>query len=125
MKNVLSIAGSDCSGGAGIQADLKTFAANEVYGMTVITSLTAQNPQKVKMIENVSIEMLKSQIEAILDTIKVSAIKIGMINTKENGKIIYESLFKYKAENIVLDPVMIATSGNSLIKDETKNFFSK
>ena len=122
MKNVLSIAGSDCSGGAGIQADLKTFAANEVYGMTVITSLTAQNPQKVKMIENVSIEMLKSQIEAILDTIKVFAIKIGMINTKENGKIIYESLLKYKPKNIVLDPVMIATSGNSLIKDETKNF---
>ena len=122
MKNVLSIAGSDCSAGAGIQADLKTFAANEVYGMTVITSLTAQNPQKVKMIENVSIEMLKSQIEAILDTIKVSAIKIGMINTKENGKIIYESLLKYKPKNIVLDPVMIATSGNSLIKDETKNF---
>ena len=122
MKNVLSIAGSDCSGGAGIQADLKTFAANEVYGMTVITSLTAQNPQKVKMIENVSIEMLKNQIEAILDTIKVSAIKIGMINTKENGKIIYESLLKYKPKNIVLDPVMIATSGNSLIKDETKNF---
>ena len=122
MKNVLSIAGSDCSAGAGIQADLKTFAANEVYGMTVITSLTAQNPQKVKMIENVSIEMLKSQIEVILDTIKVSAIKIGMINTKENGKIIYESLLKYKPKNIVLDPVMIATSGNSLIKDETKNF---
>ena len=122
MKNVLSIAGSDCSAGAGIQADLKTFAANEVYGMTVITSLTAQNPQKVKMIENVSIEMLKSQIEAILDTIKVSAIKIGMINTKENGKIIYESLLKYKPKNIVLDPVMITTSGNSLIKDETKNF---
>ena len=122
MKNVLSIAGSDCSAGAGIQADLKTFATNEVYGMTVITSLTAQNPQKVKMIENVSIEMLKSQIEAILDTIKVSAIKIGMINTKENGKIIYESLLKYKPKNIVLDPVMIATSGNSLIKDETKNF---
>ena len=122
MKNVLSIAGSDCSAGAGIQADLKTFVANEVYGMTVITSLTAQNPQKVKMIENVSIEMLKSQIKAILDTIKVSAIKIGMINTRENGKIIYESLLKYKAENIVLDPVMIATSGNSLIKDETKDF---
>ena len=85
MKNVLSIAGSDCSAGAGIQADLKTFVANEVYGMTVITSLTAQNPQKVKMIENVSIEMLKSQIKAILDTIKVSAIKIGMINTRENN----------------------------------------
>ena len=122
MKNVLSIAGSDCSAGAGIQADLKTFIANGVYGMTVITSLTAQNPQEVKMLEDVSIEMLKNQIEAIFDVIKVSAIKIGMVNSKENGEIIYDELLKYKAKNIVLDPVMIATSGNSLIREETKKF---
>ncbi|EUB39430.1 hydroxymethylpyrimidine kinase/phosphomethylpyrimidine kinase [Fusobacterium sp. CM1] len=122
MNNVLSIAGSDCSAGAGIQADLKTFVANGVYGMTVITSLTAQNPQKVKMLEDVSIEMLEKQIEAIFDVMEVSAVKIGMINSKENGEIIYDELLKYKAKNIVLDPVMIATSGNSLIKDETKNF---
>ena len=122
MKNVLSIAGSDCSAGAGIQADLKTFVANEVYGMTVITSLTAQNPQKVKMLEDVSIEMLRNQLEAILDVMKVSAIKIGMINSKENGEVIYEKLLKYKVKNIVLDPVMIATSGNSLIREETKKF---
>ena len=122
MKNVLSIAGSDCSAGAGIQADLKTFVANGVYGMTVITSLTAQNTQKVRMVEDVSIEMLKNQIEAIFDVIKVSAIKIGMVNSKENGEIIYDELLKYKARNIVLDPVMIATSGNSLIREETKKF---
>lgn len=122
MKNVLSIAGSDCSAGAGIQADLKTFVANGVYGMTVITSLTAQNTKEVRMVEDVSIEMLKNQIEAIFDVIKVSAIKIGMVNSKENGEIIYDELLKYKAKNIVLDPVMIATSGNSLIKDETKDF---
>ena len=122
MKNVLSIAGSDCSAGAGIQADLKTFVANGVYGMTVITSLTAQNPQKVKMLEDVSIEMLEKQIEAIFDVMEVSAIKIGMLNSKENGEVIYEKLLKYKVKNIVLDPVMIATSGNSLIKDETKDF---
>ena len=120
MKNVLSIAGSDCSAGAGIQADLKTFVANGVYGMTVITSLTAQNTKEVRMVEDVSIEMLKNQIEAIFDIMKVSAIKIGMINSKENEEIIYDELLKYKARNIVLDPVMIATSGNSLIKDETK-----
>jgi len=119
---VLSIAGSDCSAGAGIQADLKTFVANEVYGMTVITSLTAQNPQKVKMLEDVSIEMLKNQIEAIFDVMGVSAIKIGMLNSKENGEVVYSNLLKYKAKNIVLDPVMIATSGKSLIKDETKDF---
>ena len=122
MKNVLSIAGSDCSAGAGIQADLKTFVANGVYGMTVITSLTAQNPQKVKMLEDVSIEMLEKQIEAIFDVMEVSAVKIGMLNSKENGEVMYEKLLKYKVKNIVLDPVMIATSGNSLIKDETKDF---
>ena len=122
MKNVLSIAGSDCSAGAGIQADLKTFVANGVYGMTVITSLTAQNPQKVKMLEDVSIEMLKNQIEAIFDVMEVSAIKIGMLNSKKNGEVVYSNLLKYKAKNIVLDPVMIATSGKSLIKDETKDF---
>ena len=120
MKNVLSIAGSDCSAGAGIQADLKTFVANGVYGMTVITSLTAQNPQKVKMVEDVSIEMLRNQLEAILDVIEVSAIKIGMINSKENAELIYDTLLKYKVKNIVLDPIMISTSGKSLIKDETK-----
>ena len=122
MKNVLSIAGSDCSAGAGIQADLKTFVANGVYGMTVIASLTAQNPQEVKMLEDVSIEMLKNQIEAIFDVMEVSAIKIGMLNSKENGEVVYSNLLKYKAKNIVLDPVMIATSGKSLIKDETKDF---
>ena len=122
MKNVLSIAGSDCSAGAGIQADLKTFIANGVYGMTVITSLTAQNPEKVKMIEDVSIEMLKNQIEAIFDVMEVSAIKIGMLNSKKNGEVVYSNLLKYKAKNIVLDPVMIATSGKSLIKDQTKDF---
>ena len=122
MNNVLSIAGSDCSAGAGIQADLKTFVANGVYGMTVITSLTAQNPQKVKMLEDVSIEMLEKEIEAIFDVMEVSAVKIGMLNSKENGEVIYEKLLKYKVKNIVLDPVMIATSGNSLIKDETKDF---
>ena len=122
MKNVLSIAGSDCSAGAGIQADLKTFIANEVYGMTVIASLTAQNPQEVKMLEDVSIEMLKNQIEAIFNIMEVSAVKIGMLNSKENGEVVYSNLLKYKLKNIVLDPVMIATSGKSLIKDETKDF---
>ena len=122
MKNVLSIAGSDCSAGAGIQADLKTFVANGVYGMTVITSLTAQNTKEVRMVEDVSIEMLEKQIEAIFDVMEVSAVKIGMLNSKENGEVIYEKLLKYKVKNIVLDPVMIATSGNSLIREETKRF---
>ena len=74
------------------------------------------------MLEDVSIEMLEKQTEAIFDVMEVSAVKIGMLNSKENGEVIYEKLLKYKAKNIVLDPVMIATSGNSLIKDETKDF---
>jgi len=90
--------------------------------MTVITSLTAQNTKEVRMVEDVSIEMLEKQIEAIFDVMEVSAVKIGMLNNKENGEVIYEKLLKYKVKNIVLDPVMIATSGNSLIKDETKDF---
>ncbi|MEX6495192.1 bifunctional hydroxymethylpyrimidine kinase/phosphomethylpyrimidine kinase [Fusobacterium animalis] len=122
MKNVLSIAGSDCSAGAGIQADLKTFVANGVYGMTVITSITAQNTNEVRMVEDVSSEMLKNQIEVIFDEIKIDSIKIGMLNSKENAELIYKELIKYKAKNIVLDPVMISTSGKSLIKDETKSF---
>ncbi|MEJ6455658.1 bifunctional hydroxymethylpyrimidine kinase/phosphomethylpyrimidine kinase [Fusobacterium nucleatum] len=122
MKNVLSIAGSDCSAGAGIQADLKTFVANGVYGMTVIISITAQNTNEVRMVEDVSSEMLKNQIEVIFDEIKIDSIKIGMLNSKENAELIYKELIKYKAKNIVLDPVMISTSGKSLIKDETKNF---
>ena len=122
MKNVLSIAGSDCGAGAGIQADLKSFVANGVYGMTVITSITAQNTNEVRMVEDVSSEMLKNQIEVIFDEIKIDSIKIGMLNSKENAELIYKELIKYKAKNIVLDPVMISTSGKSLIKDETKNF---
>ena len=85
MKNVLSIAGSDCSAGAGIQADLKTFVANGVYGMTVIISITAQNTNEVRMVEDVSSEMLKNQIEVIFDEIKIDSIKIGMLNSKENA----------------------------------------
>lgn len=121
MRNVLSIAGSDCSAGAGIQADLKSFVANGVYGMTVITSITAQNTNEVRIVEDVSKEMLKNQIEAIFDEIKIDAVKIGMLNSKDNAELVYEELEKYKARNVVLDPVMISTIGKSLIKEETKN----
>lgn len=122
MKNVLTIAGSDCSGGAGIQADLKTFAAQGVYGMSVITSITAQNTQEIKMIEDVSINILKKQIEAIFEDIEVDAVKIGMLNSKENIKLVYEELLKYRAGNIVLDPVMISTSGKQLLKEDAIEF---
>ena len=116
MKNVLSIAGSDCSAGAGIQADLKTFIANGVYGMTVIASLTAQNPQEVKMLEDVSIEMLKNQIEAIFDVMEVSAIKIGMLNSKKARGQFLNYLIKNQIANLE-DIKKIKLDGYSLNKD--------
>lgn len=122
MKKVLSIAGSDCSGGAGIQADLKTFAAHGVYGMTVISSITAQNTQKIKAVEDVSEKMLQSQIDAIFEDMIVDSVKIGMINSLKNAQIIYDKLLYYKAKNIVLDPVIISTTGKELLKEDAKYF---
>lgn len=121
MKKVLTIAGSDSSGGAGIQTDLKTFSANGVYGMSVITAITAQNTMGVSMIENISPEMVLKQIEAVFTDIEVDSVKIGMLSNSEIVGAVYEGLKKYKAKNIVLDPVMISTSGFDLIDDEAKN----
>ncbi|MEM7651507.1 MAG: bifunctional hydroxymethylpyrimidine kinase/phosphomethylpyrimidine kinase [Pseudomonadota bacterium] len=115
---VLSIAGSDPSGGAGIQADLKTFSALGVYGMSVITALTAQNTKGVSAVEMVAPEFLRAQLEAIFDDIAVHAIKIGMIGTAENAHVIADILEKYKPSNVVLDPVMVATSGDSLVSND-------
>ncbi len=118
MKTALSIAGSDSCGGAGIQADLKTMTMNGVYAMTAITALTAQNTTGVKGIYEVSPEFLSSQIEAIFADIYPDAIKIGMVSSAELIKTIALQLKKFKARNIVLDPVMVATSGSRLIDKE-------
>ena len=118
MKTALSIAGSDSCGGAGIQADLKTMTMNGVYAMTAITALTAQNTTGVKGIYEVSPEFLSSQIEAIFADIYPDAIKIGMVSSAELIKTIALQLKKFKAKNIVLDPVMVATSGSRLIDKE-------
>ncbi len=120
-KTVLTIAGSDSSGGAGIQADLKTMNANKVYGMSAITAITAQNTTGVSMINNVAPELLDAQLESIFTDIYPDSIKIGMISDKEQVRIISEKLKKYEAKNIVLDPVMVATSGANLSEDETIN----
>lgn len=122
MKNVLTIAGSDSSAGAGIQADLKTFSAMGVYGLSAITSITAQNSQEVRLTEDVSEEMLSNQIDVLFEDITIDAVKIGMINSKRNAEIIYEKLKKYEAKNIVLDPVMISTTGKELLRADTKEF---
>lgn len=118
MKTALTIAGSDSSGGAGIQADLKTMLANGVYGMSAITALTAQNTLGVTAISEVSPVFLGQQIDAVFTDIFPDAVKIGMTANAELIGVIAERLTFYKAENIVLDPVMIATSGARLISEE-------
>lgn len=118
MKKVLTIAGSDSCGGAGIQADLKTMSALGVYGMSVITAITAQNTIGVFRVMEVDREMVGSQIKAIFDDIAVDAVKIGMTSNCQIIRIIHELLLHYKAKNIVVDPVMVSKSGYNLLKPE-------
>ncbi|MFT5871882.1 MAG: hydroxymethylpyrimidine/phosphomethylpyrimidine kinase [Clostridium sp.] len=120
MKKVLTIAGSDSSGGAGIQADLKSFSANGVYGMSVITAITAQNTMGVFAVQDLDVEIIKAQIDAIFTDIDVDAVKIGMVSKISTIDAISEKLELYKPKNIVLDPVMISKSGYSLLKPESK-----
>jgi len=114
LPNVLSIAGSDPSGGAGIQADLKTFAALGCYGMAVITALTAQNTQGVSCVHIPPAEFVAQQIDAIFADIEVSAVKIGMLGSPDVVEAVAQALKRHGAKNIVLDPVLVATSGDSL-----------
>lgn len=125
MKNVLTIAGSDSCGGAGIQADLKTFSANGVYGMSVITAITAQNTMGVFKVQDIDEEIIGAQIDAIFEDINVDAVKIGMVSKISTINIISEKLKKYKPKNLVLDPVMISKSGYSLLKPESKSALIK
>lgn len=118
MKTVLTIAGSDCSGGAGIQADIKTMTMNGVYAMSAITALTAQNTTGVQAIQEVTPEFLAQQIDAIFTDIRPDAVKIGMVASADLIKVIVEKLKYYEAQNIVVDPVMIATSGSTLSSHE-------
>ena len=118
MKKVLTIAGSDSCGGAGIQADLKTMSALGVYGMSVITAVTAQNTLGVFGVEDISKEIVQKQIEVIFEDIDVDAVKIGMLSSSELITVIQETLAKYSAKNIVIDPVMISKSKYKLLKDE-------
>lgn len=111
---VLSIAGSDPSGGAGIQADLKTCCAMGCYGMTAITAITAQNTLGVRDFVAVSPEMLRTQIEAVCDDIRPDAVKIGMVPSAEAADVIADMIEKYSLERVVVDPVMVSTSGHSL-----------
>lgn len=118
MKTALTIAGSDSSGGAGIQADIKTMMANGVYAMSVITALTAQNTVGVDGIYEVSPEFVGKQIDSVFTDIRPDAVKIGMVSSKEIIEVISKKLIDYEAKNIVVDPVMVATSGSKLISDD-------
>ena len=118
IKKVLTIAGSDSSGGAGIQADIKTITAHKMYAMSVITALTAQNTMGVSSIFEVTPEFVGQQLDSIFTDIVPDSIKIGMVSSKEIIEVIAAKLKEYNAKNIVVDPVMVATSGSSLMKDD-------
>lgn len=117
MKTALTIAGSDCSGGAGIQADIKTMSALGVYATSVITSIVAENTLGVISCENVSANSVADQLEAIFSDIKIDAVKIGMINSYECMEVVVRKLKKYAPKIIIIDPVLKATDGTYLIKD--------
>ncbi len=118
MKKALSIAGSDSCGGAGIQADIKTMTMNGVYAMSALTALTAQNTTGVRGILESSPQFLLQQIDAVFEDIYPDAVKIGMVSSTELIEVIAERLRYYKARNIVVDPVMVATSGSALMKTD-------
>ena len=116
----LTIAGSDSSGGAGVQADLKTFSAIGTYGMSVITAITAQNTQGVFLVEDLSKEIIESQINVVFEDIEPAAVKIGMVSSAEIVQTIVNTLKKYNPKYLIVDPVMISKSGYSLLKPEAK-----
>lgn len=118
MKTALTIAGSDTCAGAGIQADLKTFSANGVYGQTVITALTAQNTMGVNDVLEVPDDFFREEIDAVCSDIFPDAVKIGMVESSAKIRIIFEGIEKYNLMHIVLDPLMISTSGHKLLQDE-------
>lgn len=118
MRTVLTIAGSDCSGGAGIQADIKTITAHKLYAMSAITALTAQNTTGVYGVQEATPEFLKNQLDCIFTDIFPDAVKIGMVSNIQLIETIAEALKRYKAKNIVLDPVMVSTSGCKLMADD-------
>lgn len=125
MNTALTIAGSDSSGGAGIQADLKTMLANHVYGMSAITALTAQNTTGVTDIMEVTPEFLAEQLDSIFTDIRPDAVKTGMVSSSQLIEIVADKLREYEAVNIVVDPVIIATSGAKLICDDAMETLKK
>lgn len=118
MKTALTIAGSDSGGGAGIQADLKTFSAHHVYGMSVITAVTAQNTVEVRSIQSIDTNIIADQIAVVFEDISVDAVKIGMLGSSEVIETVAEQLKMFKPTKVVLDPVMVAKSGDRLLSED-------
>ncbi len=125
MKQVLTIAGSDSGGGAGIQADLKAFAANGVYGMSAITAITAQNTEEVTEVFELPVAIIEAQIDAIFDDFDVAAVKTGMLSSADIVHTVVKMLRPQKVENLVVDPVMIAKSGHALLKKDAVEAVTK
>ena len=121
MRTALTIAGSDSGGGAGIQADLKTFSALGVFGMSAITAVTAQNTVEVRSVQNIDLNIIRDQIAAVFEDIDVHAVKIGMLGTPDIVKTVAEGLRVYKPKHIVLDPVMISKGGHHLLDESAIN----
>ena len=118
MKTALTIAGSDSSGGAGIQADIKTMTMHGVYAMSAITAMTAQNTTGVRAIQESTPEFLRQQLDAVFEDIRPDAVKIGMVSSAELIRVIADRLRHYGAGNVVVDPVMVASAGSSLIRQD-------
>ena len=118
MKHALTIAGSDCSGGAGIQADLKTFSAHGVYGMSVIVSVVAENTCRVLSIQDITPAMIESQMDAVFEDIRVDAVKVGMLSGEGQMRAVAGKLLQYAPANVVIDPVMLAKGGCALMRPE-------
>ena len=118
MKHCLTIAGSDCSGGAGVQADIKAFCANGVYAMSAITALTAQNTTGVRSVMEATPAFLADELDAVFEDIRPDAVKTGMVSSSALIRVIAQKLRQYEAKNIVVDPVMVATSGARLLQEE-------
>lgn len=118
IANILTIAGSDSGGGAGIQADLKTFSALSTYGASVITAITAQNTHTVTAISDVPTDVIKAQLDAVFSDIRIDAVKIGMLSRPEVIEVVAERLRHYQVKPIVLDPVMVSKSGDNLLQPE-------
>lgn len=123
IKKCLTIAGSDCSGGAGIQADLKTFSAFGVYGASVITSVVAENTSRVSSVYNIPVKEIEAQIDAVFEDIEIDSVKIGMLPTVEIIKAVAAKLKQYKPKFVVFDPIMFATSGDALTENKACSAF--